>query len=111
MFIFWFFNDGEINTYIYTYKSRKIFLDLNWQALPTIPKVSKIIQSKQSKNKLQLPSKHDTRHQLLVEELATVSVCQNVPKTKGFLVLIFYTKQTLLPLDEKLKTNIYYGIC
>ena len=39
--------------------------------------------------------KYYTRHQLLVEELATASIYHNVPYSKGVSVITFYTKQTL----------------
>ena len=39
--------------------------------------------------------KYYSRHQLLVEELATASIDYNVPYNKIVSAIIFYTKQTL----------------
>ena len=52
-----------------------------------------------------------TRHQLLVEALATASIYRNVPYKESVLAITFYTKQTLLQPAriQKPKFSIVYA--
>ena len=77
--------------------------DKSFGLTPPPPPYCKIVTTKVEKYNY-------TRHQLLVEELATASIYRNVPYKKSVLAITFYTKQTLLQSAriQKPKFSIVY---